>query len=91
MTCHIGEQDKCQHGVPVESPDMHDCPHDGFRCSPCGHPACHTVTPKVVRVPHLGTRWRGVCVLCKLAGPLTDDKGEASEWETTHHARVMGR
>lgn len=87
MSCRISEDDKCQHGIPLESVDMHDCPHDGFRCSPCGHPACHNVTFTKRRRPHLDTQHRAVCTLCRRASTWTDLDG-AREWETAHMKAV---
>lgn len=91
MTCHITEDDKCQHGIPIESVDMHACPHDGFRCSPCGHPACHNVVARYKRDPFLGVKWFARCSLCGEKGALTDDKDEALAWEPTHHEAVSQR
>lgn len=74
MTCRpITEDDKCQHGIPIESTLMHDCPHDGLTCSPCSHPDCHTVRPR--KVPGPLAKLLPVCVLCGPVGVSTDSEG----------------
>lgn len=73
MTCHINSDDRCQHGIPVESIDMHDCPVDGFTCQPCSEPGCHTVKSRKVPGP-LG-KLLPVCVLCGPVGIATDQDG----------------
>lgn len=85
MTCRINEDDKCQHGVPVEAPDMHVCPHDGFRCSPCGHPACHEVKSR--KVPGPLSKLLPVCVLCGPVASATDADG-VKEARAKHHQEV---
>lgn len=86
MSCRINEDDRCQHGVPVEAVDMHDCPHDGFRCTPCGHPDCHRVTAR--KVPGPLAKLLPVCVLCGPVASATDVDG-IKEARAKHHAEVL--
>lgn len=88
MTCHINSDDRCQHGIPVESVDMHDCPHDGFVCHPCVHPDCHQVKSRRVQVPPFGARLIAYCTLCGEKSTKPGDAEDVRIWETAHLAAV---